>query len=665
VGSPEGRVIKRAVPGAVARLITARAGDGRWLVLSCGGRTVRCWPAETADIADAPPLVRHAAEAPLLSFGLAFLPGGGDVVVARGRDDRLHRWERASWRPFPAQIRAPALRTPSAGRPLLAIADSIGGPAAVTSAAGGGLARWDIATGQRIGDVLGEEYGTVLALAAGTMPGLGPVVVSASGDGDRLRGDGLIGRWDPLSGTEIGEPIDVPLTTAIAIVPTSAGPAVCALGRDGRMYRHDLLTGEPLGEAVEAGWQPGRNGIPCLGLLAAVPGTGDGIVAASADRRSVRLWNVASGAPVGQLHDLAAARLEDLAAAQLPDGSPLIVTGHFGGQLQRFDARTGHPVGPPAEPHGTSAPQVVPAAADGRDILIAHGRDTIRLLDRGTGELVGGTWESAGGRMAVTAPPAGGLMLASARLGDPVLHDWPSGMTRGLPAPESYIIDVAAATLADGQVVIAGAGMDGNVYRWDGATGERVGEPLRGYGRRVSAITVARQADGAPMFVSGHEGGTLLRWDARSGERIGRPLPGTGSGVVDLTVVDLPDGQQLLVGLDGHGLYRWDPLTGESPAPAPIGEPGQFAAVHVGQDGVPVAFIYFPDEYDDLEEGRRVERWRLDKLARVEPDPPVTLRAVFDDAGTTWMVLSEVDGSLVIRPLPPLPADEPMPDGLW
>jgi hypothetical protein len=87
--------------------------------------------------------------------------------------------------------------------------------------------------------------------------------------------------------------------------------------------------------------------------------------------------------------------------------------------------------------------------------------------------------------------------------------------------------------------------------------------------------------------------------------------------------------------------------------------------VHAGRDGLPVAFIYFPDEYDDLEEGRRVERWRLDKLTRVEPDPPVTLRAVFDDAGTTWMVLSELDGSLAIRPLPPIPEEEPALEGLW
>jgi WD40 repeat protein len=657
VGSPEGLVIRRAVPDAVKWLASARASDGRWFVVSCGSRTVRCWPAGTADIEDAATLVCDAAKAPLMSLGLAFLPGGTDVVVARGTDDRLHRWEIASWRPLGAEVRDPLLYFPPSGRPLMAVTGSAGEPAAVANLSGGGLGRWDIATGERIGDVLGEEYGVVLALHAGAVPGLGPVVVSASGDG-------LISRWDPVSGTEIGEPVrSRGLMTAIVIVTLPGGPTVCALGHDGRMYRHDLLTGEPLGEPVETGWQPGPNGIPCLGLLAAVPGTGDGVVAVSADRRSVQLWDLASGLPAGELVVLAA-RLGDLAVAQLPDGSPLIVTGHFDGQLLRFDARTGRPVGRSAEPHGTTAPQVVPVAAGGRDILIAHGRDTIRLLDRRTGELLSGTWDTVGRRIAVAGQPAGGLMLAAAGLRELVRYGWPSGASRRLAAPDD-LSDIAAATLADGRIVIAGAGWDGNVYRLDAATGELIGEPSQGYGDIVFAVTVARQADGTPMFISAHAGGTLLRWDAATGERIGRPLPGTSSDAVDLAVIDLPGGRQLLAGLDRHALYRWDPLTGESPSPAPLGEEGRFAAVHAGQDGIPVAFIHFPDEYDDLEEGRRVERWRLDKLTRVKPDPPVTLRAVFDEAGATWMILSELDGSLRIRPLPPILVEEPALEGLW
>jgi outer membrane protein assembly factor BamB len=193
----------------------------------------------------------------------------------------------------------------------------------------------------------------------------------------------------------------------------------------------------------------------------------------------------------------------------------------------------------------------VPVAAGGRDILIAHGRDTIRLLDRRTGELLSGTWDAVGRRIAVAAQPAGGLMLAAAGLRGLVRYDWPSGTSRRLPAPDD-LLDVAAATLADGRVVIAGAGWNGNLYRLDAATGEPIGEPSRGYGDIVLAVTVARQADGTPMFVSAHAGGALLRWDAATGERIGRPLPGTRGDAADLAVIDLPDGRQLLAGLEGR-----------------------------------------------------------------------------------------------------------------
>lgn len=178
------------------------------------------------------------------------------------------------------------------------------------------------------------------------------------------------------------------------------------------------------------------------------------------------------------------------------------------------------------------------------------------------------------------------------------------------------------------------------------------------------AVTVARQPDGTPMFITGCAAGMVLRWDAASGNQIGPPLPGTHRFVLDLTVVDLPDGRQLLAALDDRALYRWDPVTGMSPAPVPIAGWKRFVAAQADRDGHPVAFVHFPAEFDEPEEGWRVERWRLDRLTRVEPDLPATLRAVFDDAGATWMVLSELDASLVIRPLPPIP-EEPVPEGLW
>ena len=95
----------------------------------------------------------------------------------------------------------------------------------------------------------------------------------------------------------------------------------------------------------------------------------------------------------------------------------------------------------------------------------------------------------------------------------------------------------------------------------------------------------------------------------------------------------------------------------------PATEWSWLAAAHAGRDGIPVALVNsVPDSDADADtfdgyRKRRVERWRLDKLTRTSPALPDALRAVFDDAGATWMVLSEPDGSLRVRPLPPAQED--------
>jgi hypothetical protein len=71
------------------------------------------------------------------------------------------------------------------------------------------------------------------------------------------------------------------------------------------------------------------------------------------------------------------------------------------------------------------------------------------------------------------------------------------------------IWDVATVTLPGGRVLIAGAGHDWLVYRWDAATGEAVGEPLEGHPLSVWEVTAATQADGTPMLVTGCERGSV------------------------------------------------------------------------------------------------------------------------------------------------------------
>jgi hypothetical protein len=86
----------------------------------------------------------------------------------------------------------------------------------------------------------------------------------------------------------------------------------------------------------------------------------------------------------------------------------------------------------------------------------------------------------------------------------------------------------------------------------------------------------------------------------------------------------------------------------------------------VDRAGVPFGFVNIPDVDDDDPEGKHVERWRLNSATPVGPPLPDTFRAVFDDDGATWMVLTEPDGTLVVCPLPPIEAEPGAnPDGLW
>lgn len=245
--------------------------------------------------------------------------------------------------------------------------------------------------------------------------------------------------------------------------------------------------------------------------------------------------------------------------------------------------------------------------------------------------------------------PGDRLVLAAADEGGITVQDVISGAElaswRG-----TTIWDVATAILPGGRAVIAGTGHDGLVYRWDAATCQVIGEPLHGHRTSVKAVTAARKADGTAMFITGCEAGDVLRWDAASGGRMGPPLPGNPDGIGELEIASVPDGRQILAALDENALFRWDPVTSELLGPAiSVGKWARFVAVHVDRAGTPTSFVWIPGEDED----ERVERWRLDTGARAGARLPGTLRAVFDDQDTPWIVLGQADGSLVIESLHP------------
>jgi WD40 repeat protein len=390
--------------------------------------------------------------------------------------------------------------------------------------------------------------------------------------------------------------------------------------------------------------------------MVAVAAQDRGIVATCADFRSVYLWDLLTGEPTGQVITLTAPA-HCMAAARLADGTPAIVIGDDDGYVRRFDAVTGTAIGEPVVPHGGPAAEVLPVPVPGGRLILAVERENrVRRFDARSGEPVGDPgrpWHAVCNALAAAPLPDGRVILAAAGEDGIRRQDVVSGTEypAGDDEKDGTIWDVAMAAPPGGPVIIAGAGHDGTVHRWDAGTGRAVGEPLTGHQLSVKAVTTARQADGSPMFITGCERGLVFCWDAATGARIGERLPGPMDDISDLAVVGLPDGRQLLIGLGSSFLYRWDldsrDMIGQ---PVRVGKWTYIMTTHGDSSGTPTAFLAIHGEDDD-DRGERIEQWRLDTGTRLDQEFPATLRAVFDDGGLTWTVLSQRDGSLQVRPL--------------
>ncbi|MDQ3886816.1 MAG: P-loop NTPase fold protein [Actinomycetota bacterium] len=95
------------------------------------------------------------------------------------------------------------------------------------------------------------------------------------------------------------------------------------------------------------------------------------------------------------------------------------------------------------------------------------------------------------------------------------------------PAHAGPISAVATARLDDGRtLIISGGGGDGVLRRWDAASGQPVGEPLRGHPGLVWALACARLDDGRTLIISGSEDWSLILWPLRpNGQIADEPIP--------------------------------------------------------------------------------------------------------------------------------------------
>jgi WD40 repeat protein len=282
------------------------------------------------------------------------------------------------------------------------------------------------------------------------------------------------------------------------------------------------------------------------------------LVSASADR-TLRLWDVTTGQPVGQPlhgHDD-----EVSSVAFSPDGRWLDSASHDR-TLRIWDADTGQPVGQPLRGHDGPVFGVA-FSPDGRWLASASHDKTLRLWDVATRQRVGQPLRGHDGPVFGVVFSSDGRRLASAS-GDETLRLWDvdTGQPDGQPLRGHYLTVSHVAFSPDGRR-LASASLDGMLRLWDVTTRQPTSRALRGHDGGVSGV--AFSPSGEQLASASHDK-TLRLWDIATGESIGRPLRGH-DGIVN-GVAFSPDGRRLASASADETLRLWDVTTTQ-----PLGQP--------------------------------------------------------------------------------------------
>jgi WD40 repeat protein len=375
---------------------------------------------------------------------------------------------------------------------------------------------------------------------------------------------------------------------AVAAVPLPDGRVLLASGGgDGSVRLWDPATGAPVGNPL-TGHSRGVSALAALPLP-----DGRMLLASGGDDGSVRLWDPATGAPVGRLTGHTGGAWA-VAALPLPDGRVLLASGGSDGSVRLWDPVTGAALGDPLTGHigAVRAVAALPLPDSRVRLASIDGDGSVWLWDPVTGALVCRLTGHTGNAWAVAAVPlpdgrvrlASGGADGSVRLWDPV-----TGAPVGDPLTghTGWVWAVAAVALPDGEVRLASGGNDGSVRLWDPVASAPVGNPLTGHTGAVRAVAAVALPGGRMLLASSGADGSVWLWDPATGGLIGDPLAGHTGGVSAVAAVPLPDGQvRLASGSDDGSVQLWNSVTG-----APVGDPltGHTGAVRA------VAAVPLPD----------------------------------------------------------------------
>ncbi|MFB7453232.1 AAA family ATPase [Streptomyces sp. NPDC056194] len=425
------------------------------------------------------------------------------------------------------------------------------------------------------------------------------VAVFAAGDGSpRLAtagADGTVRVWDPVAGTQVGEPLTGHTGGVWAVVVFAAAdgsPRLATAGDDGTVRIWDPVAGTQVGEALTGH----TNRVRAVAVFAAADGSPR--LATGSYDKTVRIWDPATQTQVGEALTGHTDRVGAVAVFTASDGSPRLATAGDDQTVRIWDPATRTPIGQPLTGHTNRVGAVaVFTASDGSPRLATAGYDqTVRVWDPVAGTQVGEALTGHTNRVravAVFTASDGSPRLATAG-NDKTVRIWdPATQTQvgeALTGHTDRVGAVAVFAAADGRPRLATAGYDRTVRIWDPATRTRVGEALTGHTDRVGAVAVFAAADGGPRLATGSNDKTVRIWDPVAGTQVGEALTGHTDRVGAVAVFAAADGSPRLATAGNDKTVRiWDPVAGTQVGEALTGHTNRVRAVAVftASDGSP------------------------------------------------------------------------------
>ena len=297
---------------------------------------------------------------------------------------------------------------------------------------------------------------------------------------------------------------------------------------------------------------------------------GRALLASGSDDDTVRLWDPATGAPVGEPLTGHTGAVTAVAFGAAADGRALLASASDDETVRLWDPVTGTAVGEPLTGHtdvvtavafGTSGRRSAAAGLrrpgpDGAAVGPRHRRRGWWPADRSHR-----LWCRGGVRHQRRRAAAVGLRSRdqTVRLWDPVTGAAVGGPLTG---HTDVVTGVAFGTSGDGRLLLASCSRDQTVRLWDPVTRAAVGGPLTGHTDVVTGVAFGTSSTGRLLLASCSRDQTVRLWDPVTRTAVGDPLTGHRGAVTGVAFGTSGDGHLLLASSSWDQTIRlWDPAS--------------------------------------------------------------------------------------------------------